>query len=177
MPSAPPPATCALSLHDALPIYFLFMSMANLSYLSPWKFNISTHDGGEREMDRGVESLSTVWCCSGGDSFLCPWKFLFIEHGNFYRSEEHTSELQSHVNLVCRLLPPPRPALFPYTTLFRSISFLCPWQIYHIFRHGNLTSQRMTVGKGRWIGGWRVCRRCGAALAATLFCAHGNFYS
>src|SRR5690242_21212574 len=24
--------------------------------------------------------------------------------GLFYRSEEHTSELQSHVNLVCRLL-------------------------------------------------------------------------
>src|SRR5438477_5597113 len=25
-------------------------------------------------------------------------------HGGFKRSEEHTSELQSHVNLVCRLL-------------------------------------------------------------------------
>src|SRR6267142_4749544 len=25
-------------------------------------------------------------------------------HGGFARSEEHTSELQSHVNLVCRLL-------------------------------------------------------------------------
>src|SRR5690242_14081376 len=25
-------------------------------------------------------------------------------HGRFQRSEEHTSELQSHVNLVCRLL-------------------------------------------------------------------------
>src|SRR5438046_2939728 len=38
------------------------------------------------------------------------------------RSEEHTSELQSLTNLVCRLLlqlPPPLP-LFPYTTLFRS---------------------------------------------------------
>src|SRR5438477_148787 len=33
------------------------------------------------------------------------------------RSEEHTSELQSHVNLVCR---PPSYTLFPYTTLFRS---------------------------------------------------------
>src|SRR5690242_15026098 len=33
------------------------------------------------------------------------------------RSEEHTSELQSHVNLVCR---PTRSPLFPYTTLFRS---------------------------------------------------------
>src|SRR5690242_7145263 len=60
------------------------------------------------------------------------------------RSEEHTSELQSHVNLVCRLLlekinkqilldsafsdhllflislRPPCPTLCPYTTLFRS---------------------------------------------------------
>src|SRR5690606_23602869 len=41
------------------------------------------------------------------------------------RSEEHTSELQSRENLVCRLLlemilRPPRSTLFPYTTLFRS---------------------------------------------------------
>src|SRR5690606_9411681 len=37
---------------------------------------------------------------------------------NLPRSEEHTSELQSRENLVCRL--PPRAPLFPYTTLFRS---------------------------------------------------------
>ena len=47
-----------------------------------------------------------------------------------WRSEEHTSELQSHSDLVCRLLVekkiflmirrPPRSTLFPYTTLFRS---------------------------------------------------------
>src|SRR5690348_1530945 len=39
------------------------------------------------------------------------------------RSEEHTSELQSPVHLVCRLLlvpRPPRSTLLPYTTLFRS---------------------------------------------------------
>src|SRR5206468_3706588 len=34
------------------------------------------------------------------------------------RSEEHTSELQSRSDLVCRRQP--RPTLFPYTTLFRS---------------------------------------------------------
>src|SRR6201985_476738 len=43
------------------------------------------------------------------------------------RSEEHTAELQSHVNLVCRLLlvmirRQPRSTLFPYTTLFRSFA-------------------------------------------------------
>src|SRR5437773_946308 len=39
------------------------------------------------------------------------------------RSEEHTSELQSHHDLVCRLLlrTPPPSTLFPYTTLFRSV--------------------------------------------------------
>src|SRR3970040_1191766 len=42
-----------------------------------------------------------------------------------WRSEEHTSELQSRRDLVCRLLlvmirRPPRSTLFPYTTLFRS---------------------------------------------------------
>src|SRR5438034_1052457 len=41
------------------------------------------------------------------------------------RSEEHTSELQSHSDLVCRLLleivpSPPTYTPFPYTTLFRS---------------------------------------------------------
>src|SRR5687768_6200390 len=43
--------------------------------------------------------------------------------GRRRRSEEHTSELQSRLHLVCRLLlirQPPRSTLFPYTTLFRS---------------------------------------------------------
>src|SRR5699024_6588847 len=36
------------------------------------------------------------------------------------RSEEHTSELQSRFDLVCRLLTSPTSPPFPYTTLFRS---------------------------------------------------------
>src|SRR3990172_8411327 len=44
------------------------------------------------------------------------------------RSEEHTSELQSRLHLLCRLFflmirRPPRSTLFPYTTLFRSLAF------------------------------------------------------
>src|SRR2546422_256957 len=70
------------------------------------------------------------------------------------RSEEHTSELQSRLHLVCRLLlekkkttarahhdlsffffflmirRPPRSTLFPYTTLFRS-----PWQTVELADH------------------------------------------
>src|SRR5690606_806285 len=51
------------------------------------------------------------------------------------RSEEHTSELQSRENLVCRLLldvrRPPRATRFPYTTLFRSRELMAlPTPIY-----------------------------------------------
>src|SRR5206468_627131 len=41
------------------------------------------------------------------------------EHARSIRSEEHTSELQSRSDLVCRLHHP-RSTPFPYTTLFRS---------------------------------------------------------
>src|SRR5262249_19617390 len=43
---------------------------------------------------------------------------ILVSHDVEERSEEHTSELQSLTNLVCRL--PPHFSLFPYTTLFRS---------------------------------------------------------
>src|SRR5436190_7606170 len=53
----------------------------------------------------------SVWSATafGADkiTFLTSW-FAQAEHGGFYqakaRSEEHTSELQSHSDLVCRLL-------------------------------------------------------------------------
>src|SRR3990172_7121584 len=57
-----------------------------------------------------------------GDADGVPDNFLV----SYYpRSEEHTSELQSPLHLVCRLLllmirRPPTSTLFPYTTLFRS---------------------------------------------------------
>src|SRR3990167_7206849 len=76
---------------------------------------------------------------------ICSFnRLLFLLHHQLFpgsgifriRSEEHTSELQSQSNLVCRLLlvkihlpfffflmirRPPRSTLFPYTTLFRSV--------------------------------------------------------
>src|SRR5574337_210408 len=68
------------------------------------------------------------------------WTFMRFSFFLCGRSEEHTSELQSPLNLVCRLLlekkknfffffflmirRPPRSTLFPYTTLFRSPSTL-----------------------------------------------------
>src|ERR1039457_5213267 len=54
-----------------------------------------------------------------------PWGIALGGDGSLYRSEEHTSELQSPCHLVWRLFflmigRPPRSTLFPYTTLFRS---------------------------------------------------------
>src|SRR2546429_6664855 len=60
-----------LSLHDALPIYFMFFRSFFLSIFS---------------------RIWEVRYC------ICLWHFLHL------RSEEHTSELQSRLHLVCRLL-------------------------------------------------------------------------
>src|SRR5690348_1262801 len=63
------------------------------------------------------------------------------------RSEEHTSELQSPVHLVCRLLlvrPPPISTLFPYTTLFRSLTL-------GFFRHPPRQEPRLHRLMGRVI--------------------------
>src|SRR5690242_9201282 len=48
-----------------------------------------------------LEMFSTVSMTINGhpDTFNAN-----LATGNYFRSEEHTSELQSHVNLVCRLL-------------------------------------------------------------------------
>src|SRR5260370_15744918 len=55
---------------------------------------------------------TNIFCASGFQHFsggvahvLDHGALVFaVRHVNFERSEEHTSELQSHLNLVCRLL-------------------------------------------------------------------------
>src|SRR5438034_5432463 len=69
-----------LSLHDALPI----SSHADLIALADVRAKM------EREVMGGLRELA---------KFEMPKKVVLIE-----RSEEHTSELQSHSDLVCRLL-------------------------------------------------------------------------
>src|SRR5260370_24959612 len=65
-----------LSLHDALPI-----STASMS-----RFPVMTSRCGGAATPRAAASSPPTW------TIASP------------RSEEHTSELQSHLNLVCRLL-------------------------------------------------------------------------
>src|SRR5690242_4518005 len=66
-----------------------------------------------------AQHLSGEQTVRAGQDFRCGPAPGFRESRPTGRSEEHTSELQSHVNIVCR---PLIPTLFPYTTLFRSSS-------------------------------------------------------
>src|SRR5207237_10528466 len=87
-----PPSLYPLSLHDALPIWYC--RLQNRQSSPP------TYSRWQRwQPRRGLCS------CSG---WQCPSHSLEPESrsrsSECDRSEEHTSELQSHLNLVCRLL-------------------------------------------------------------------------
>src|SRR5438309_795736 len=124
MPSSAsaPPATSTLSLHDALPISLL-LSLPGSPVLY-YGDEIGMGDNiylGDRD---GVRTpMQWTPDRNAGFSQVDPQRLYLPANMDPVRSEEHTSELQSQFHLVCRLLlpPPPRPPLFPYTTLFRSL--------------------------------------------------------
>src|SRR5690242_20966142 len=88
-----------LSLHDALPIYLRNQRQPILERLRAAdelavdavrrNLRIAVHDEQRRPAGRGVELPAVVA------------RAVVV---GVVRSEEHTSELQSHVNIVCRLL-------------------------------------------------------------------------
>src|SRR5690242_21023674 len=85
---AAPTELYTLSLHDALPIS------------RPGRDGVGLTRAG-------VEHRPLDFSCRAEDAGL--WfgehdRFSRVRPIGFIRSEEHTSELQSHVNLVCRLL-------------------------------------------------------------------------
>src|SRR5438132_10842292 len=81
------PDIYTLSLHDALPIYYLIVN-ATLKNTGD-DFTASRLDWAIRNIDGFLIDVAD-----------CPIKAARSE----IRSEEHTSELQSHSDLVCRLL-------------------------------------------------------------------------
>src|SRR5690606_41942742 len=93
-----------LSLHDALPIFsFPGHSILILSLLC-LPISPSGHRRGKSEGRNCIRPGSLTQFRCGGSQKNCPFpakKYLFER---FCRSEEHTSELQSRENLVCRLL-------------------------------------------------------------------------
>src|SRR5438034_888859 len=135
MPSSATPDISPLSLHDALPI----CPTSICTGWTPSSRRCSSPSTPEASAGRPTRRIAecrtrrhapafvvTVprrGCCASGYA-ACP-----------ARSEEHTSELQSHSDLVCRLLPPPTSPLFPYTTLFRSVQHLSA-PVGHLRRDG-----------------------------------------
>src|SRR5690606_41370292 len=97
---APPtPATYTLSLHDALPIS---VAQTGIGFFDHMLEQIGKHGGFalsvECRGDLDVDEHHTV-----EDVALALGEALKRALGD-KRSEEHTSELQSRENLVCRLL-------------------------------------------------------------------------
>src|SRR5438034_282797 len=96
MQRSPTPQCSPLSLHDALPIFFL--ELGNECF------------GGEHQARNGCCVLQRQACDLGrvDDAHfyhIAVFTGLRVEaEVLFLRSEEHTSELQSHSDVVCRLL-------------------------------------------------------------------------
>src|SRR5690606_41794017 len=101
-PDPPTSATYTLSLHDALPIY-----VRKSIDEARWRAALV------RELDHfaaivGRRTLISIFFGGGTPSLMDPATVAAVIDravGHFdARSEEHTSELQSRENLVCRLL-------------------------------------------------------------------------
>src|SRR5207237_10696634 len=95
-------STCPSSLHDALPIFLVDLRVH--LHLKPPGIGGLERQPGLRRTGRDAGALQRR---------QNPWDLVWlgetVEHGGGVangddRSEEHTSELQSHLNLVCRLL-------------------------------------------------------------------------
>src|SRR5207247_9002310 len=93
------PATClvsCLSLHDALPICRRHVEVHESRRIARPGATACDRSAGNdprRSSPRGGETSPHLWSRSGHTHSL-----------HIRRSEEHTSELQSRVDLVCRLL-------------------------------------------------------------------------
>src|SRR5438132_10859628 len=88
----PPTVIYLLSLHDALPIFVSFQQPLSGAAAGRWAPYVAwSGDGGER------------WTVAQG---IAPPNYALAADPTVTidRSEEHTSELQSHSDLVCRLL-------------------------------------------------------------------------
>src|SRR5207237_6726931 len=82
--------TYTLSLHDALPICMVQIIVPDCVHSTPAAF-------------QGSHQVRILRVILGDDEGRAPLR-RFANPPPDRRSEEHTSELQSHLNLVCRLL-------------------------------------------------------------------------
>src|SRR5690348_17444474 len=93
-------ALYTLSLHDALPIWLIIaLSTAAIAFLISILAKGESSDHGFAQTIRAAAPI--VIGFFGACTALL---IFFILLQTYFRSEEHTSELQSPVHLVCRLL-------------------------------------------------------------------------
>src|SRR5699024_11840152 len=103
LPALSPPHIFPLSLHDALPI----LSMGDMTLTEPGRDG----DGDGDQLCLFVYcccwqpgTATTALYCRTDDSYRRNGKRHYVFRLSGTRSEEHTSELQSRFDLVCRLL-------------------------------------------------------------------------
>src|SRR5437879_4988840 len=121
MPSSSHSSSPSLSLHDALPIYARREFRHHPLFIERNDFHFRV-----RIIVGQIAATRSEPVVRVRNGKFYSENFYFEHVTNFRafdvnRSEEHTSELQSPMYLVCRLLLTPRLHLFPYTTLFRSM--------------------------------------------------------
>src|SRR5207247_11286504 len=91
-----------LSLHDALPIFPVLVRKYACSHRS---FPLAAASVlASRASSARTRVISSPWAVSSADDAPRASSSARTWTSPFSRSEEHTSELQSRVDLVCRLL-------------------------------------------------------------------------
>src|SRR5260221_4775572 len=82
--------------------FFLMIRRPPRSTLFPYTTLFRSHIVDFEHLDAGL--ADDVFCCLGTTIAKAGSQEAFRHVDHDYRSEEHTSELQSHSDLVCRLL-------------------------------------------------------------------------
>src|SRR5437588_4584923 len=84
---------------------FLFLSFFSFSFFFFFFFNdTATTEIYTLSLHDAPPIFGIEWCACGRSILLPLFRYGLCLAGKIRRSEEHTSELQSHSDLVCRLL-------------------------------------------------------------------------
>src|SRR5207248_11521199 len=100
----PPPAPYTLSLHDALPIWAVtLVGPLEAEFGEALNIVVLVEPLAVHRDDEAVDGAPALVDAHGSHGYGRSGKAFHIMH-QLVRSEEHTSELQSPYDLVCRLL-------------------------------------------------------------------------